>query len=157
MGKGESVEMSDEYWMRQALQHAGEAKSGHEVPVGAVLVYEGAVIGSGFNQVITKSDPTAHAEIEAIRAAGLVQSNYRHPGTTLYVTLEPCMMCLGALVHARIARIVFGAYDPKTGVVSSVDQLLSRDYLNHRCEVSGGILADECGAMLKQFFQERRD
>ncbi len=142
--------------MHRALalaQHAGEAG---EVPVGAVVVQNGEVIGEGWNQPIRSNDPSAHAEMVALRAAATRNKNYRLPGATLYVTLEPCAMCAGAIVHARIARVVYGAADPKAGAAGSVFQLLDSPALNHRAEVSGGVLREESGALLKEFFQSRR-
>jgi tRNA(adenine34) deaminase len=143
--------------MEQALACACEAESAGEVPVGAVIVAaEGAVLARAANAPIARNDPTAHAEMLALRAAGQVLGNYRLPGCTLYVTLEPCAMCVGALVHARIARIVYGAPDPKTGACGSVFDLAASPRLNHRIEVTGGVLAEDCGALLKRFFAARR-
>lgn len=142
--------------MRQALMQAGKSAADGEVPVGAVLVLDDVIIGTGRNQPIACHDPTAHAEIMALRAGGAALGNYRLTGTTLYVTLEPCLMCVGALVHARVARLVFGAADPKVGSVTSVCRALEIPGLNHKIEVSGGVLADECGESLKRFFQARR-
>jgi len=143
--------------MEQALACAREAESAGEVPVGAVLVAaEGAVLARAANAPIARNDPTAHAELLALRAAGQVLGNYRLPGCTLYVTLEPCAMCVGALVHARIARIVYGAPDPKTGACGSVFDLAASPRLNHRIEVTGGVLGEDCGALLKRFFAARR-
>ncbi len=146
----------DRTWMRRALELAAAAEAEGEVPVGAVLVLDGAVIGEGWNRPIRTHDATAHAEVVAIRAAGARLGNYRLTGATLYVTLEPCVMCVGAMVHARIGRLVFGAYDPKTGAVASRFQLLSGDQHNHRIEVVGGVLEEECGEMLRRFFRARR-
>jgi tRNA(adenine34) deaminase len=143
--------------MEQALACAREAESAGEVPVGAVLTdATGAVIARAANSPIARHDPTAHAEMLVLRAAGRALGNYRLPGCVLYVTLEPCPMCVGALVHARIARIVYGAPDPKTGACGSVFDLAANPKLNHRIEVTGGVLADECAALLKQFFAARR-
>lgn len=143
--------------MAQALACAREAEAGGEVPVGAVIVdADGAVLARAANAPIARCDPTAHAEILALRAAGRVLGNYRLPGCVLYVTLEPCAMCVGALVHARVARIVYGAADPKTGACGSVFELASSPKLNHRIEVVGGVLGEECSALLKQFFASRR-
>lgn len=143
--------------MELALECAREAQAAGEVPVGAVLVdASGAVVARAANAPIARRDPTAHAEILALRAAGRALGNYRLPGCVLYVTLEPCPMCVGALVHARVARIVYGAADPKTGACGSVFDLAARRELNHRIEVRGGVLADECGALLKRFFEARR-
>lgn len=146
----------DAAWMRRALELARRAAEEGEVPVGAVLVRDGLVIGEGWNRPITSNDPTAHAEIMALRAAGQQIGNYRLVDTTLYVTLEPCLMCVGAIVHARVGRLVFGAWDPKTGAVASVFNVLDSAHLNHRVAWSGGLLAEECGLLLKEFFQMRR-
>ena len=143
-------------FMRQALQQAQHAWDLGEVPVGAVVVKDGVVIARGYNQPIGRHDPTAHAEIAALRAAALVLGNYRLPGCELYVTLEPCVMCAGAMMHARLARVVFGAADPKTGACGSVLNLFEQEQLNHHTEIAGGVLADDCGAMLKSFFAARR-
>lgn len=143
--------------MRLALERARHAEAEGEVPVGAVLVRDGEVIASGFNHPIGACDPTLHAEVHALREAAQAEGNYRLPGTTLYVTLEPCAMCAGAIVHARVARVVYGAADPKTGAVRSVFRLLDSNPANHRVEFSGGILADECAALLRDFFAARRD
>lgn len=142
--------------MRLAIEAAGRAKALGEVPVGAVLVKNGEVIATGFNQPIGRHDPTHHAEIAALRAGAEALGNYRLPGCTLYVTLEPCVMCAGAMMHARLARVVFGASDPKTGACGSVVNLFDEDRLNHHAEITGGILAAECGTMLSNFFAERR-
>jgi tRNA(adenine34) deaminase len=143
--------------MEQALACAREAESAGEVPVGAVIVAaEGAVLARAANAPIARNDPTAHAEMLALRAAGQVLGNYRLPGCTLYVTLEPCAMCVGALVHARIARIVYGAPDPKTGACGSVFDLAASPRLNHRIEVTSNVLGEDCGALLKRFFAARR-
>ncbi|WP_201313409.1 tRNA adenosine(34) deaminase TadA [Dyella sp. EPa41] len=147
----------DERYMRRALQLAGHARDAeNEVPVGAVLVQEGEIIGLGWNRNITLNDPSAHAEIMALRAAGEKLANYRMPGATLYVTLEPCAMCAMALVHARIGRVVYGATDPKTGAAGSVFDTLVSDRHNHRVMVEGGLLADESSVMLRDFFRARR-
>ncbi|WP_409440451.1 MULTISPECIES: tRNA adenosine(34) deaminase TadA [unclassified Pseudomonas] len=146
----------DELFMREALALAAEGASLGEVPVGAVLVHEGRIIGRGFNQPITGHDPSAHAEMQAIRAAALALENYRLPDTTLYVTLEPCSMCSGLLVHARIQRLVYGAREPRAGAVESRGQFFKQDFLNHRVIVEGGLLAEECGALLTDFFRARR-
>ncbi|HEY1772301.1 MAG TPA: tRNA adenosine(34) deaminase TadA [Gammaproteobacteria bacterium] len=146
----------DEKWMREALLLARQAEAAGEVPVGAVLVKDGAVLGAGWNQPIGAHDPTAHAEVMALRAAAKSLGNYRLTGSTLYVTLEPCAMCAGAMVHARVARLVYGAPDPKTGAAGSVFDLTRSDKLNHRLEVEGGVLAEECGGLLKDFFTRRR-
>ncbi|NNG13158.1 MAG: tRNA adenosine(34) deaminase TadA [Halobacteria archaeon] len=146
----------DIYWMHHALALAARGETEDEVPVGAVLVQGDAIIGEGWNQPIGRHDPTAHAEIMALRAAGSKLNNYRLTGSTLYVTLEPCLMCVGAMVHARIARLVFGACDPKGGAVSSLCRGFELPGLNHRVEVTGEVLADECGELLKRFFRARR-
>lgn len=142
--------------MRHAINLAEKAEAQGEVPVGAVIVKDGQVIGEGWNQVITLSDPSAHAEVLALRQAGQAQQNYRIVDATLYVTLEPCPMCVGALVHARIKRLVFGANDPKTGVVESVRCYCDEDFLNHHIEHQGGVLADQCSAQISAFFKKRR-
>jgi tRNA(adenine34) deaminase len=147
--------MSDDF-MRLALEQARHAWDLGEVPVGAVVVKDGVVIARGYNQPIGKHDPTAHAEIVALRAAAEVLGNYRLPGCELYVTLEPCVMCSGAMMHARLAKVVYGATDPKTGACGSVVDLFGQEQLNHHTEVSGGVMAEECGAMLKSFFAARR-
>jgi tRNA(adenine34) deaminase len=159
--------MNDELWMRAALEQAAEAQSAGEVPVGAVIVKDGLIIGRGFNAPISRDDPSAHAEMQAIREAARFLGNYRLPGCELYVTLEPCLMCAGVIMHARIARLVYGASDYKTGVCGSVlnvfDELVKPDTqnhvdvrLNHHTQVAGGILEDECAAMLSNFFTIRR-
>ena len=142
--------------MRRALELAQHAGQAGEVPVGAVVVLNGEVAGEGWNQPIVTHDPSAHAEMVALRAAARQVKNYRLTGATLYVTLEPCAMWAGAIVHARIARVVYGAADPKAGAAGSVLSLLDSDRLNHRAEVVGGVLAGECSEMLRQFFQSRR-
>ena len=142
--------------MRRALELARRAGDAGEVPVGAVLVLDAEVIGEGFNAPISRADPTAHAEIQALREAALKLVNYRLPGTTLYVTLEPCTMCVGAMLHARVGRVVFGAPDPKTGAAGSVVDLFAEERLNHHAEVQGGVLAAECGQVLRAFFARRR-
>ena len=142
--------------MQRALGLAGRAQAGGEVPVGAVLVRDGELLAEGWNQPIAGHDPTAHAEVMALRAAGHALKNYRFTGSTLYVTLEPCLMCVGAIVHARIARLVFAAPDPKSGAVSSVCQGFELPGLNHRVSVTGGLLAEECGDLIKAFFRARR-
>ena len=150
------TQAQDEKWMQEALLLARQAEAAGEVPVGAVLVKDGLLLGSGWNQPIGAHDPTAHAEVMALRAAAQALGNYRVTGTTLYVTLEPCAMCAGAMVHARVARLVYGAADPKTGAAGSVFDLTRTDKLNHRLEVEGGVLAEECGGLLKDFFAKRR-
>ena len=147
---------ADQECMARALAEAQVAGEVGEVPVGAVLVKDNEIIGAGVNRCISESDPTAHAEIVAIREAALHEKNYRLSGTTLYVTLEPCAMCLGAMLHARIGRLVFGAYDPRAGAAGSVLDLANVRELNHRIEVNGGLMEEECGEMLRQFFASRR-
>jgi tRNA(adenine34) deaminase len=143
--------------MRRALELARHAEvSDGEVPVGALVVIDGEIVGEGWNRNITLDDPTAHAEVQALRDAGRRRGNYRLPGATLYVTLEPCAMCAGAIVHARVARVVYGATDPKTGAAGSVFDVLQHERHNHRVEVTRGVLADECGDLLRQFFRSRR-
>ncbi len=142
--------------MRMALAAASQARALGEVPVGAVLVREGEVIATGFNQPIGQHDPSAHAEIAALRAGATTLANYRMPGCTLYVTLEPCAMCAGAMMHARLARVVYGASDPKTGACGSIVNLFAEEKLNHHTAVTGGVLGDECSSMLSSFFAERR-
>ena len=146
----------DRQFMQQALDQAKLAAAAGEVPVGAVLVRDGQVISTGFNRPITNSDPSAHAEMMALRAAAQSESNYRLPGTTLYVTLEPCTMCAGAMLHARVGRVVFGAPDPKTGAAGSVLNVFSEKQINHQTQVQGGIMGEECGQVLRDFFKERR-
>jgi len=142
--------------MREALALAREAAGVDEVPVGAVVVIDGEIVGRGFNQPIGRHDPTAHAEIMALRDAAARVGNYRLPGSTLYVTLEPCVMCSGAIMHARVGRVVFGARDPKTGAAGSVIDLYAEARLNHHADIVGGVLAEECGALLSGFFAARR-
>ncbi|MDR0250372.1 MAG: tRNA adenosine(34) deaminase TadA [Burkholderiales bacterium] len=146
----------DIHWMRFALALAEEAAARDEVPVGAVVVFESEIVGRGGNAPIAGNDPTAHAEITALREAARKFGNYRLPDCSLYVTLEPCAMCAGAIMHARIARLVFGARDPKTGACGSVVDLFSEPRLNHHAEVVSGILADESAALLSAFFKARR-
>jgi len=148
--------ITDEHWLRVALTLAEQAEQQNEVPVGSVVVLQDRVVGTGYNQPISQHDPTAHAEIIALRQAANTLQNYRLNGATLYVTLEPCAMCCGAMVHARIKRLVFGAFDSKTGAVVSVIKLLDQPYLNHRIEYQGGILSEECGQGLRNFFQRKR-
>ena len=148
--------MNEEDYMRAALEQARAAGAADEVPVGAVVVCGGEIVGRGFNQPIGRHDPTAHAEIMALRDAATRLGNYRLPGCALYVTLEPCVMCSGAIMHARIARVVFGARDPKTGVAGSVLDLFAEPRLNHHATIEGGLLADDCGRMLSSFFAARR-
>jgi tRNA(adenine34) deaminase len=148
---------SDLLFMRRALHLAGQAEAAGEVPVGAVLVRDGQIIGEGYNQPIGRHDPTAHAEVMALRAAGEQLQNYRLPGSTLYVTLEPCPMCAGAIVHARVERVVFAASDPRSGAAGSVFDLLPSDQrFNHHTACEGGVLAEEAGQLLRDFFRARR-
>jgi tRNA(adenine34) deaminase len=147
---------SDEYWMRQAMALAAEAANKGEVPVGAVVVKAGEIIGRGCNAPISRHDPAAHAEILALRDAAQQLGNYRLLDCALFVTLEPCLMCVGAMFHARIARVVFGAADYKTGVAGSVLNLFEEPRLNHHATIEGGLLADECGKLLTDFFSARR-
>lgn len=142
--------------MSQALQLAHKAEEQGEVPVGAILIKDNTLISEGWNQPISQHDPTAHAEINAIRKAAAILGNYRLPDTTLYVTLEPCTMCAGAIIHARIKRLVFAAYDPRAGAAGSVFSILGTTQLNHLVEVSGGVLEQESSMILKTFFQARR-
>jgi len=142
--------------MRRALDLAADAAQAGEVPVGAVVVLEGKVIGEGFNAPISCADPTAHAEVRALRDAASRLGNYRLPGSTLYVTLEPCAMCAGAILHARVARVVFGASDPKTGAAGGVVDLFSEPRLNHQTQVVSGVLAHDCGNTLREFFLRKR-
>ena len=147
----------DRRYMEHALALALHAEAEGEVPVGAVLVGEDRILAEGWNRPVGTSDPTAHAEIQALREAGRSLGNYRLPGTTMYVTLEPCVMCAGALIHARVARVVYGAADPKGGAAGSVFDLLPSDRrFNHRVECTGGVLADECAERLRGFFRDRR-
>lgn len=142
--------------MHRALALARRAAEAGEVPVGAVMVKDGGVVGEGWNRPIREHDPSAHAEVIALRAAARALANYRLPGTSLYVTLEPCAMCVGAIIHARVERVIFGAADPKTGALGGAFSLLDAAPHNHRPQVTGGVLADECGALLREFFQARR-
>lgn len=146
----------DQDFMRQAMALASQGAALGEVPVGAVLVQEGVVIGRGFNCPITSSDPSAHAEMVAIRDAARTLANYRLPGSTLYVTLEPCSMCAGLIVHSRITRVVYGALEPKAGIVQSQGQFFTQAFLNHRVLYEGGVLGEECGTILSEFFRQRR-
>ena len=148
--------MNDEDFMRAALELARQAVQSGEVPVGAVVVMDGEIIGRGSNAPIGRHDPSAHAEMLALRDAAQRVGNYRLVGCELFVTLEPCLMCVGAMFHARIARVIYGASDPKTGAAGSVLNLFEEQRLNHHAEVLGGVLADECGAILSQFFAARR-
>jgi len=146
----------DQQYMRMAIEEAQLAAQSGEVPVGAVLVRDGQVISKAFNKPIANHDPSAHAEMLALREAALAQENYRIPGSTLYVTLEPCAMCSGAMLHARIDRVVYGAPDPKTGAAGSVLDLFSSKQINHQTSVEGGIMSEECGQLLRDFFKGRR-
>jgi len=146
----------DHQFMRQAIEQAQLAALEGEVPVGAVLVRDGKVISKAFNQPITHHDPSAHAEMLALRAAAKAEENYRLPGSTLYVTLEPCTMCAGAMLHARLDRVVYGAPDPKTGAAGSVLDVFSSKQINHQTTVEGGVMSEECGQLLRSFFKERR-
>lgn len=147
---------TDEHWMHCALKLAQQAQAEGEVPVGALVVLDNQIIGEGWNQPIGLSDPSAHAEIAALRATARRQNNYRLPGATLYVTLEPCVMCVGAIIQARIARVVYGANDPKTGAAGSMFDLLGSGKFNHHVAVTSNVLAAQCGEMLRSFFQSRR-
>jgi tRNA(adenine34) deaminase len=146
----------DEAFMAEALELAFEGSRLNEVPVGALVVLDGVVVGRGYNQPISQQDPTAHAEIVALRNAARTVGNYRLPGATLYVTVEPCAMCAGAIQHARIARVVYGASEPKTGACGSVVDLFAEARLNHHAEVEGGLMAEESAALIGAFFQRRR-
>ncbi len=152
-----AISSDDVRWMQYALQLAAKGEAMGEVPVGAVIVREGDILGEGWNQPISSHDPTAHAEVVALRQAALCEQNYRLIDSTLYVTLEPCTMCVGALVHARVARLVFGTREPKAGAVVSKAQLLNSDYFNHRVHYVGDVLAQECQHQLSQFFAMRRE
>ncbi|MEO5626206.1 MAG: tRNA adenosine(34) deaminase TadA [Dokdonella sp.] len=143
-------------WMARALELAREAERDGEVPVGAIIVLDNGMIGEGRNRMIGANDPSAHAEIDALRDAGRRLCNYRFPGASLYVTLEPCVMCAGAMIHARIGRVIYAATDPKTGAAGSAFDLLQHERHNHRLDVHGGVLAGEASAMLSQFFRSRR-
>jgi len=152
----EALTPEDEHWMRHALLLARRAEAAGEVPVGAVLVYEGRILGEGWNRPIGSHDPSAHAEMLALRAAAERIGNYRLLDTTLYVTLEPCVMCAGAIIHARVGRLVFGAPDPKAGAVHSVYDVIGNPRLNHRLPWTGGVLEAQCGQILRDFFRQRR-
>ena len=147
---------NDEYWMQRAIALAEQADTFNEVPVGAVIVRDGALLGEGFNQPISSCDPSAHAEILALRQAALAADNYRLPGATLYVTIEPCAMCAGAIIHSRIERVVFAATEPKAGAVCSHLQLFDQAQMNHRVQWQGGILANEATTVMQAFFNRRR-
>lgn len=148
---------TDETFMYHALQLAEQAQAAGEVPVGAVLVLDGEIIGEGFNHPISGHDPTAHAEIGALRSAASKLEQYRLLDTTMFVTLEPCPMCAGAMVHARVKRLVFGAHDPKSGAAGGIFNIAAAPELNHRLEVTGGVLGDECGGLLRSFFAKKRE
>ncbi len=150
------MESQDEQFMRRALELAREAEAAGEVPVGAVIVKDGAIVAEGWNRPIGTNDPSAHAEMVALRAAGAALGTYRLLDTTLYVTLEPCPMCAGAMVHARVKRVVYGATDPRAGACGTVFNITQHAALNHRLEVDGGVLAEECGSLLRGFFVARR-
>lgn len=146
----------DTAWMRLAIEQAHQAESLGEVPVGAVLVIDGALIAAAFNTPISGCDPSAHAEIAVLRKAAELRKNYRLPFSTLYVTIEPCTMCMGAMIHSRVQRVVFGAREPRAGAVVSQLQLAEQPFYNHRIEVTEGVLADECGALVSTFFRDKR-
>jgi len=148
--------IEDEKWMSFALEQAGKAEKEGEVPVGAILVKDDLVIARAHNKPISSNDPTAHAEIQLIRTAGEELKNYRLPGTTLFVTLEPCAMCLGAIMHARIKRVVYGAHDPKTGVCGSSENFMEASCFNHKIDLTSGVLENESRQLLKNFFNSRR-
>lgn len=150
------TESLDVFWMQHAIELAKKAEAEGEVPVGAVIVKDDVVVGEGWNRPIIDNDPTAHAEMMALRAAAQTLNNYRLNDTTLYVTLEPCCMCAGAIIHARVSRVVYGAIDPKAGAVTSMFEILGTDKLNHKVEVKGELLADECGLLLTEFFRNKR-
>jgi len=150
------MSFSDQYWMQKALELAHKAQAEDEVPVGAIIVKDNQLIAEAWNQPIQSHDPTAHAEINAMRRAGQALNNYRLIDTTLYVTLEPCAMCVGAMIHARVKRLVFGAYDPKTGAAGSAIQLINNDSHNHKVKVKAGIMEVECRELLQAFFRKKR-
>jgi tRNA(adenine34) deaminase len=150
------MDATHDAWMREALVEARRALETGEVPVGAVVVSDGAIIGRGFNQPISARDPTAHAEVLALRDAARAVGNYRLPGTTMYVTIEPCLMCVGAMVHARVATLIYGATEPKAGAIVSSCQAHENPALNHRIQPTGGVLADECRGIIQEFFKRRR-
>lgn len=156
-GKNVAFSAEDEQWMSYALRLAAKGEAIGEVPVGAVIVQNDSIIGEGFNQPISSHDPTAHAEVIALRQAAMQMQNYRLVGSTIYVTLEPCTMCVGALVHARIARLVFGTAETKAGAVVSKSQLLDNDYFNHKVDYAGGLMAQQCQHQLSHFFATRRE
>ena len=152
----DSLRQEDAKWMKQCLALAGQAAELGEVPVGALVVRDGQILGQGYNQPIAASDPSAHAEIQALRTAAKKAGNYRLPNSTLYVSVEPCTMCTGAMVHARVSRLVFGAYEPRAGAIVSQLNLLDQEFYNHRMEYEGGCLAEESGELLRSFFRQRR-
>ena len=152
----ESQSTNHERWMREALIFAQQAANADEVPVGAIVVHNGEIIGRGFNQPIRSCDATAHAEIVAIRSASQFRNNYRLPGTTVYVTIEPCTMCLGAMIHARVDRLVFGATEPRAGAVVSQGSLLEAGHFNHQLSFIDGVLAEECSSLMQSFFRNKR-
>ena len=151
------MQYNDEYWMQQAIELARKAAFEDEVPVGAVLVKDNQLISEGWNQPIQNNDPSAHAEMMAIRNAGKTLGNYRLIDTTLYVTLEPCSMCVGAMIHARVKRLVFGAYDSKTGAAGTAIELINHEAHNHKIEVLGGVLQEDCKNLLQEFFRKKRE
>lgn len=151
-----NIVADDRVFMLAALEQARKAQAADEVPVGAVIVKDGKIISAGFNAPISRRDPSAHAEMQALRAAGKALGNYRLPGCELYVTLEPCAMCVGAMLHARIERLVYGAADPKTGACGSVIDLFGETKLNHHATVTPGVMAEECAALLREFFAAKR-
>jgi tRNA(adenine34) deaminase len=148
--------MNDKDFMQRALELAKKAEAHDEVPVGAIIVYQDKIIGEGWNQPISSDDPTAHAEIMALRDAGEKIGNYRLPNATIYVTLEPCTMCAGAIIHARLSKLVYAVDDPKTGACGSVFNLLQTDKLNHTVEIENGVLEEECRSLIQSFFKEKR-
>jgi tRNA(adenine34) deaminase len=153
---GDSILTDDQVWMTAALREAAQAETEHEVPVGAVVVFNGTIIGRGHNSPISRNDPTAHAEIQAVREAAQHVGNYRLVGATVYVTVEPCLMCMGALLHARIKRLVFGCSDPKAGAAGSLYDVSRDPRLNHQIEVTAGVVEVESRVLLQRFFQKRR-
>ena len=157
MGETQEQNDLDVFWMQHALELARRAESEGEVPVGAVVIYDDQIIGEGWNRPITDNDPTAHAEIMALRSAAKKINNYRLLDTTLYVTLEPCIMCTGAIIHSRVKRVVYGALDPKAGASESAFTILGTDCLNHKVEVNNGILAENCSHILTNFFRQKRE
>lgn len=152
----ETTSAEHQRWMREAIEQAHAAGDRGEVPVGAVLIETGKIIGSGYNQPIGSHDPTAHAEIVALRAGSQAKQNYRLPATTLYVTIEPCTMCVGALIHARVELLVFGAREPRAGAIVSQANLLNEQHYNHKLSYVEGVLAEECGGLVKAFFKAKR-